>query len=230
MTTATRHIPDQVHENPEVVIQNDVLKGVKDHRLGPQGSRVLIVDPGEYRASSSIGMAVALEEAGICPEDFDHIIVNSSGAFAGVGFAQGRMNDILKYCEKTSPRKTLRFRDIQKRSILKVEKLLSGMLLGEEIQDEQEWYKRVVIRDHQAKPVIHVVTTTVGENPEPRYIRSDEVSPEEFQKALAATLTIPRWSEPVRTINGIPGIDGYFSDPVMYDYARTLGASHVVKL
>mgnify|MGYP000550062268 CR=1 FL=1 len=45
MTTATRHIPDQVHENPEVVIQNDVLKGVKDHRLGPQGSRVLIVDP-----------------------------------------------------------------------------------------------------------------------------------------------------------------------------------------
>lgn len=140
------------------------------------------------------------------------------------------MGDILKYCEKTGPRKTLRFRDIQKRSILKVEKLLSGMLLGEEIQNEQDWYKRVVIRDHQAKPVIHVVTTTVGENPEPRYIRSDEVSPEEFQKALAATLTIPRWSEPVRTINGIPGIDGYFSDPVMYDYARTLGASHVVKL
>lgn len=25
-------------------------------------------------------------------------------------------------------------------------------------------------------------------------------------------------------------IDGYFSDPVMYDYARTLGASYIVKL
>jgi hypothetical protein len=140
------------------------------------------------------------------------------------------MSDILQYCEKNSPRKTLKFRDIQKRSILKVEKLLSGMLLGEEIRDEQQWYKRMVLPAHQSKPVIHVVTTTVGENPEPRYIRSDEVSPEEFQKALAATLTIPRWSEPIRTVDGIPGIDGYFSDPVMYDYARTLGASHIVKL
>lgn len=74
------------------------------------------------------------------------------------------------------------------------------------------------------------MVTTTGENPQARYIRSDKVSPVEFQKALAATLTIPRWSEPVRDVEGQPGIDGYFSDPVMYDYARTLGASHIVKL
>ncbi len=110
------------------------------------------------------------------------------------------MSDILRYCEKNSPRKTLKFRDIQKRSILKVEKLLSGMLLGEEIRDEQEWYKRIVLPENQKKPVIHVVTTTTGSNPHPRYIRSDQVTPEQFQKALSATLTIPRWSEPIRYV------------------------------
>ncbi len=81
MKTTVSHSTNRVDEP---IIQNDVLQGIKNHTLGPKGSRVLIVDPGEYRASSSIGMAVALEEAGIRPEDFDHIIVNSSGAFAGI--------------------------------------------------------------------------------------------------------------------------------------------------
>ncbi len=84
--------------------------------------------------------------------------------------------------------------------------------------------------DGKKNPVIHVVTTTTGEHPQSRYIRSDRASPEEFQKALAATLTIPRWSEPIRKVGEEELIDGYFSDPVMYDYARTLGGSHIVKL
>lgn len=32
-------------------------------------------------------MVAALEQAGICASDFDHIVVSSSGVFAGVGFA-----------------------------------------------------------------------------------------------------------------------------------------------
>ena len=123
-------------------------------------------------------------------------------------------------------------------NILQVEDLLSRVLTGRELKNPQEWYETPVLPpdyhtarpDGKKNPVIHVVTTTTGEHPQSRYIRSDRASPEEFQKALAATLTIPRWSEPIRKVGEEELIDGYFSDPVMYDYARTLGGSHIVKL
>ena len=118
------------------------------------------------------------------------------------------MPEMVKYCKTHSPRETMRFRDIRSRSILKVEQLLSGILTGKQLRKAEDWYTNPVLPPHfhaarpdgKKNPVIHVVTTTTGEHPEPRYIRSDKVSPEEFQKALTATLTIPRWSEPIRHI------------------------------
>jgi len=225
-------------EKPKISIDNRVLQGIKNHTLWPEWTRILIVDPGEYRASSSIGMMAALVEAGIEPTDFDHIIFASSGSFAGMWFVLWRMPEMVKYCKTHSPRETMRFRDIRSWSILKVEQLLSGILTGKQLHKADDWYVNPVLPQHfhaarpdgKKNPVIHVVTTTTGGHPEPRYIRSDEVSPEEFQKALTATLTIPRWSEPIRHIWDEALIDGYFSDPVMYDYARSLGGSHIVKL
>ncbi len=65
-------------------IKNEVLRSLFE---GPHGERILIVDPGQYRAAFAIGILAALEQAGIKAQDFDHIIVNSSGSVAGMNFA-----------------------------------------------------------------------------------------------------------------------------------------------
>ncbi len=54
-------------------------------------------------------MMAAMVEAGIEPTDFDHIIFASSGSFAGMGFALGRMPNMVKYCEDHGPSETISF-------------------------------------------------------------------------------------------------------------------------
>lgn len=114
---------------------------------------------------------------------------------------------MLNYCQEHGPSETIdkRLRSIFNGTILQTEKLLAGVLQGEKIQNEQQWYENPVLPENyhemtypngRKNPVIHVVTSTTGDNIQPHYIRSDEISPLEFQKALAATLTLPRWSEP----------------------------------
>ncbi len=244
MTTPV--ISENIEPAPKITLRNEILREVRDHNLWPQWSRVLIVDPGQYRASSSIGMVAALEQAGICPSDFDHIVVSSSGVFAGVGFALWRGVKMLNYCQEHWPSETIRLNldTITKGTVLQTEKLLTGMLTGGEIHNQKEWYSHPVLPDNyhdiiqdngRKNPVIHVVTSTTGSNARPHYIRSDEVSPLDFQKALAATLTLPRWSESEeknrRDIQGVKYIDGFLTGEVMYAYAKDLlGASHVVKL
>ena len=118
------------------------------------------------------------------------------------------------FCEKNNMIFSKKVTHVLEKAVGKNRKYSSGRRSpfscphGQRTKNPQEWYETPVLPpdyhtarpDGKKNPVIHVVTTTTGEHPQSRYIRSDTASPEEFQKALAATLTIPRWSEPIRKV------------------------------